>query len=1127
MSTDLRLGPFRLTRMLGKGGMGAVWGGVHAREGIPVAVKVLHRKYTGHSWFLESFATEVRAVARLQHPNIVVVLDHGKVGHDAAGLAAHGVGPASPWLAMEQVPGESLGRAAKDLAWRDLRRVFRSLLEALAHAHARGVLHRDLKPGNVMVSSARVVLLDFGIARVADDPGHPGEDVDGGALVGTAAYMAPEQFTGRNALLGPWTDLYALGCTAWCALTGEPPFGRRRPLADLQRAHVFTELPRLQPRVPVPAGLEDWLRGLLHKDPTQRTQRAADAAWMLDQLSEPQEPTWSVSPDAETFRWGDSDVERTLVPEPEPKTRGPTQPPLPREWRPPRQSRPTQRLLGAGVRLFGLRAVPMVGRDEQQALLWDALHHAHAGQARAVLLQGPAGSGKSALASWLVERAHELGGAEVVTAQWSAGRSAGDGLGFALSRWLRCGGLSREQRLHQVNDAAIRLWLNGAETRDLQALVGAAEHRRFDSASDRHAAVVGVLTALSRRRPVILRLEDVHWGPDGLAFVLHALRRWSEQSARVLLVLTAREVLPTSTAGQLIDRLQRWPAAQRIEVGPLQPGYRGALIHELLQLDGELADQVEQRTGGNPLFITQLVGDWVQRGILLPGPQGFTLRPGAQPDLPDDLHAVWQMRVDRVLEGRGRLERRALELAAILGMRVDSGEWRRACRHAGAWSSPELVELLFTEGLIEPAADGGQRAFSFVHARLRESLVRSAEQSGWASAARRGCVAMLRDEQGGAGVALRLGRLLLALGDLDDAIAPLTEGAWEAVVDSEYLLAADALQQREDALQQLTLDPDDPRPCDGWIMSARVARRRGDVAAAAGWTAKAEAAARAQGWTERLVQALREQARVAQHEGRRRAALTALSEAVFHASTRADPVALAWCQRDLGLARVQAGAPKAAPHLAAASQTFAARGERFGQGTCELGRAAVCQRSGQLDAMATHLAAAQEAFAESLTRQEPAHAWVGLAEAAWLQGNIALAERHARSALARFRDLGSPPAPGVLLRLAGALLVRGETDEAEVLLRDQLRAVTEAGRLGLRPALYAHLGWLGAANGDAALARAGLEGCAQDRAFQGTADPLAAEAARRCAEVARRRGLPSVETLAQLHAGNLASPPQR
>jgi len=131
---------------------------------------------------------------------------------------------------------------------------------------------------------------------------------------------------------------------------------------------------------------------------------------------------------------------------------------------------------------------------------------------------------------------------------------------------------------------------------------------------------------------------------------------------------------------------------------------------------------VDERTGGNPLFAVQLVGDWVYRGLLEAGPQGFVLRPGVVVQLPDDLHEVWSGRVSRLLEGKPKGTREALEIAAALGSSVDSREWAEACKAASVPCPPALAESLVANRL----AVRNQEGWDFVHAMLRESLERLA-----------------------------------------------------------------------------------------------------------------------------------------------------------------------------------------------------------------------------------------------------------------------------------------------------------------------------------------------------------------------------------------------------------------
>ncbi|MCA9490836.1 MAG: protein kinase, partial [Myxococcales bacterium] len=138
------LGPFRLEAPLGRGGMGQVWSGTHRRFGYPVAVKFLTAKSVQKPGFLEAFRNEVRMVAGLDHPNVVQVYDYGEADHRTATATAGRIPVGTPWLAMELVTGGTLAPLGGRLEWTELEPITRSLLLALGHAHARGVIHRDL-----------------------------------------------------------------------------------------------------------------------------------------------------------------------------------------------------------------------------------------------------------------------------------------------------------------------------------------------------------------------------------------------------------------------------------------------------------------------------------------------------------------------------------------------------------------------------------------------------------------------------------------------------------------------------------------------------------------------------------------------------------------------------------------------------------------------------------------------------------------------------------------------------------------------------------------------------------------------------------------------------------------------
>ncbi len=276
------LGPFVLERVIGSGGMGEVWRAVHRDEQVVVAIKVIGQHWARQPSYRAAFGREVRAVAGLVHPGIVAVFDQGEVG--AATAMASGLAPGSPYLVMEYMPRGSLEGLTAALDWPLVQVLVRGVLAALAHAHARGVVHCDLKPGNVLLSGTDAVaikLTDFGVAHTLT----PSSSLAGTEprSAGTPAYMAPEQLLGLWRDYGPWTDLYALGCMVWELCCGLPPFVAGS-LVQLAGLHLHAAPGLFAPRFAVPPGLEGWLRRLLAKRAGARFACAADAAWALGRL---------------------------------------------------------------------------------------------------------------------------------------------------------------------------------------------------------------------------------------------------------------------------------------------------------------------------------------------------------------------------------------------------------------------------------------------------------------------------------------------------------------------------------------------------------------------------------------------------------------------------------------------------------------------------------------------------------------------------------------------------------------------------------------------------------------------------------------------------------------------------
>ena len=220
----------RLERELGRGGFATVFLAQDRRHDRPVALKVLHPEIAA-SLGADRFKQEIRLAARLQHPHILSVHDSGEANGQL-------------WFTMPFVEGESLQRRLdreRQLSVPDALRVAREVAGALDFAHRHDVIHRDIKPGNILLSDGHALVADFGIARALG----AGALTQTGMLIGTPTYMSPEQASGSN--IDARTDVYALGCVLYEMLVGEPPFAGPTAAAILTRA--MTETPRpIRPR---------------------------------------------------------------------------------------------------------------------------------------------------------------------------------------------------------------------------------------------------------------------------------------------------------------------------------------------------------------------------------------------------------------------------------------------------------------------------------------------------------------------------------------------------------------------------------------------------------------------------------------------------------------------------------------------------------------------------------------------------------------------------------------------------------------------------------------------------------------------------------------------------------------
>lgn len=1014
--------------------MGEVWSAVHLLERHGVAVKLLTAEAARDERYRTAFRNEIRNASQLDHPNLVAVYDYGEVTAAEAESGDQRFVAGTPWLAMEMVEGDTLLPYCGCFDWARTRVVVGGLLNALGHVHARGVYHRDMKPANVLLTEREgrllVKLSDFGLAHASEATE---EDHFNG---GTPSYMAPEQFDGMWRNYGPWTDLYGLGAMLFALVTGAPPFGVSRSFDHSRDQHRGQTVPALTPPFPVPAGFESWLRRLLEKDPARRYRRAADAAHDFFALGPPVGDATARPPanraDLETLRLQTLSTmtdHAGQVTEEVQFTVGSSiarPPPLPTDWR-VLERRSTTRVR-AGLNLLGLRMLPLVGRETHRDQLWAALRRARTNSTVEVVgLHGPMGMGKSRLAHWLGQRAHEVGSAILMRATHGPVPLQTDGLAGMAVRFLRCEDLSDAQLRMRV---AALVGDNVEEGEALLELLSPGSGGvRFGSVEERHYAVEQLLSRATEERPVVVRLDDVHHGADSLRFVRRLLDRRFARPVVFVLTVTDERLVERVDAAAVWEELLANRHVRTLKVGPLQPEDQQALTEGILGLEPELAALVDQETGGDPQLTVQLVKDWIERELLVPRASGFGFAAGATEAPPWDPVALWGRRVLRVLAGFPEGAGRALEVAAVLGRGVDHGLWDQTSQRLGLQADVELVEALLHGSL----AHGDTRTWQFAHPALTTVLVERAREAGRLTELHGAAAAVLRERlEGGAdGFAERLGRHLVGADQPEEALQPLLDGLDRAVMAGDYGQAEELLVVRQSALHAAGIGPADRRWGENELAVYNLARRRGDRERSTRVLNELEQRAARHGWTVIAVWTQIYRARIDRLQGEHDRVVRTLRLAIEQAVAVGEPKLVAQARAELGDVEASRGQLEAARHWARAARAdFERLGDHRGQARC-------WQMLGELDREAGEYDTARELLSQARRLYEQTGYRWGIASVLNSEGDIARhrgdldgAERSYRRSAGLFRAIGSASAIYPQYNLALTLLARGQLREA-------------------------------------------------------------------------------------------------
>ncbi|MEZ4460347.1 MAG: protein kinase [bacterium] len=766
MSLNTQVGPYLLDKVIGHGGTSTVWLAKHRDLGSDVVLKVLTAKFTKRARFREYFANEIRAVARLNHPNIARVLDAG-VEHGGGSSIPAG----SPYVVMEYIPGGCLYDIGPEMNWPTIRDVLLVLLDALAHAHAHDVVHLDLKPANVLLRSDGMtvspVLTDFGISRTEDSMA----PTERSGVVGTPKYMAPEQIRGEWRRTGPATDLYALGCMAFQMVTGRVPYEGPDSYAVL-RAHLKDALPDVSARISVPASVVGWIRRLLEKEPSARFESAADAAFALIQTDSEPRDQW-LEPDG-------SDAPRTIpveltvldetlniqairesVDTLPTRLRSPEAPPMPISWQRRGDFRRDVRALGLG--LVRDRVPPVVGRVEERDRLWAALADAYEGAPRAVLIKGEVGVGTTRIAEWMARLAEEVGAAQSLMVRSSP--SALEGIAHAIGRKLKVAGGKAMDAVPIVRELLIG---NRPATEDdlVDAIVLSDLMTGTPSGAtlmEKRTAVMRALSAMSKQRVVIVVCDNVEHLRD--IWTLARLM-FDEGIPALLLAATNAQVLPE------LEAILSHPAVEEMRLTPLPDDDIADMANQLVWMNEATVDALVRKADGYPGRAVQWLTSWVERDLLMPTPQGFQMRRRA---MDESLSDAAQRAAEVVLAQFSAADQRALGVAATFGTRFNTQMWFDTMALLKISPQPDLLERAVRLGLLDRDTEG--REYEFSDLLLFDTFLEGLARDGLQAQIHEACAQILTQTSGKTRDPARLERLVnhwSAAGRFEEALPILS-----------------------------------------------------------------------------------------------------------------------------------------------------------------------------------------------------------------------------------------------------------------------------------------------------------------------------------------------------------------
>ena len=660
----LQNGRYALLKKLGEGGKGVVF---KARDTVlnrVVAVKVLKSAVTSEEAY-SRFMTEARAVAKLNHPNIVTIHDIGKED-------------GKQFFVLEFVDGESL----RDLMQTypegkcDVQTVLRigmDVCSALQYAHSEKVLHRDIKPENVMVTrDGTAKLMDFGLAKIIGQP----QVTQEGVIIGTVAYVAPEAALGKG--VDARSDLYSLGAVLYEALSGKPPFQGDDPIKVIF-GHIHDHPVSLAKQNPkAPQALADCIMKLLEKEPEKRYQSAEDLL--------------------KTLEISEEFLRETLVPAHKPS------------------------LVVPCARPVAAREIQLIDRAEEMNLLREAVDRAVRGEGGLVFLYGEAGIGKTRLARELRAYAR-LRGVQVLYGRCPA-LFRMDGVppytiwSEVIKDYLENSSPEQLYRVVGFYPAEIVKLVPelGQRLRTIpQSFQISPEHEqnRF------FEAVSQLVINISRETPLLVVLDDLQWTDSSSLLLLHYLARGVQKTSLLLLgAYRSTDIDAKHPMSPVLTELNRERLPQSIQLKRMSLNDVSEMIKNILEQDDVPADfckLVYEKTKGNPFFAEEVVKSLKEEEVIRREENKWAFKDVSGIEFPETVKNVVKARFGRLDDER----KNVLTLASFIG---NDFTLEAMCAVTGIEESKllELMDEMFRIGLIKERVIHGEVVCSFADMLVRD-----------------------------------------------------------------------------------------------------------------------------------------------------------------------------------------------------------------------------------------------------------------------------------------------------------------------------------------------------------------------------------------------------------------------